>query len=119
MSELLVKFTEPTRAESGELYWPAVYGGLADDGLWEGWIEFAHEDGRVLRTPRETEQPDLDFVRYWAQGLTATYLEGALERALRPIDHPERQEARRLINSPPRSAPPAKYEVRPREIRPR
>ena len=114
MAELLVKFTEPTRHESGELYWPAVYGGQADDGLWEGWIEFKGEDGAVLRTPRETEQPNLDFVLYWAQGLTATYLEGALERALRPFDSPQRQVARRLVSAPPRSAPPPAWEVRPR-----
>jgi hypothetical protein len=114
MAELLVKFTEPTRHESGELYWPAVYGGQADDGLWEGWIEFTTEDGRTLRTPRETEQPNRQFVRYWAQGLSATYLEGALERALDPIDSPERRQARRLVSTPPRSAPRSAWEVRSR-----
>jgi hypothetical protein len=112
MAELMVKFTEPTRHESGELYWPAVYGGLADDGLWEGWIEFTRVDGTILRTPRETEQPNRDFVRYWAHGLSATYLEGALQRALRPIDSPERQVARRLVSAPPRSAPPTAWELR-------
>lgn len=106
MAELLVKFTEPTRHESGQ-YWPAVYGGLADDGLWEAWIEFRAEDGRTLRTPRETEQPNREFTEYWAQGLTATYLEGALSRAMKPIDAAERVEARRLVTSPPRSAPPS------------
>lgn len=111
MAELLVKFTEPTRHESGELYWPAVYGGLADDGLWEGWIEFTGADGTTLRGPRETEQPNLELVRYWAQGLTATYLEGALRRAFAPIDSSQRQEARRLVNAPPRSAPPPSYDV--------
>jgi hypothetical protein len=114
MAELLVKFTKPTRHEAGELYWPAVYGGLADDGLWEGWIEFTGADGNILRGPRETEQSNLEFVRYWAQGLTATYLEGALQRALQPMDSPQRQEARRLVKSPPRSAPRSPYEVRPR-----
>jgi hypothetical protein len=115
MAELLVKFTGPTRHESGELYWPAVYCGLADDGLWEGWIEFKDEKGHTLRTPRETEQPNRDFVAYWAQGLTATYLEGALQRALKPIDAPARQGARRLVSSPPRSAPRPAWEVRPRD----
>ena len=115
MAELMVKFTEPTRHDSGELYWPAVYGGLADDGLWEGWIEFTDEGGRTVRTPRETEQPNRDFVRYWAQGLTATYLEGALARALNPIDSPARQGSRRLVNAPPRSAPaPAHGDLRTR-----
>jgi hypothetical protein len=105
MAELMVKFTEPTRHDSGKLYWPSVYGGLADDGLWEGWIEFTEDGGRSVRTPRETEQPNRDFLRYWAQGLTSTYLEGALVRALNPIDSPSRQGARRLVGAPPRSAP--------------
>ena len=107
MAELLVKFTEPTRHVSGKEYWPAVYGGLADDGLWEAWIEFRAEDGAgaTLRTPRETEQPNREFTEYWAQGLTATYLQGALERAMKPIHAADRVVARRLVTSPPRSAP--------------
>jgi hypothetical protein len=51
--------------------------------VWEGWIEFVAEDGSdVRRTPRETTQPDLDAILYWARGLSATYLEGALQRTL-------------------------------------
>jgi hypothetical protein len=51
--------------------------------MWEGWIEFASEDGSdVRRTGRETTQPDLDAVVYWADGLSGTYLEGALARTL-------------------------------------
>lgn len=114
MAELLVKFTVPTRNASGELYWPVVYGGLADDGLWGGWIEFRTENGTKVRTTRETVQPSRDFVLYWAEGLTETYLEGALERALKPIDSPERQEARHFASSPPRSAPRPASDFRPR-----
>ena len=54
-----------------------------DDGTWEGWIEFVPEDGgRVLASARETTQPNLTDLEYWATGLTPVYLEGALERAL-------------------------------------
>jgi hypothetical protein len=53
--------------------------------LWEAWIEFVARDGsNALRTPRETTQPDRDAVVYWATGLSTTYLEGALHRALEP-----------------------------------
>jgi hypothetical protein len=51
------------------------------DGLWEGWIEFLATTG-AARTERETSQPNRADLMYWAQGLTHTYLEGALTRAL-------------------------------------
>jgi hypothetical protein len=54
-----------------------------DGHIWEGWIEFIADDGSdVRRTPRETTQPDLDAMLYWATGLSGTYLEGALARTL-------------------------------------
>jgi hypothetical protein len=53
------------------------------DGRWEGWIEFDPDDGSpVLRTPRETTQPRLSDLDYWASGLTPVYLDGALSRAI-------------------------------------
>jgi hypothetical protein len=60
--------------------------GRANGHLWEGWIEFATEDGSdVRRTPRETTQPDRDALVYWSQGLSGTYLEGALLRTVMRI----------------------------------
>jgi hypothetical protein len=51
--------------------------------LWEGWIEFTSEDtGEVVRSARETTQPNRNDTLYWAKGLTEVYLEGALKRAL-------------------------------------
>ena len=82
MAEVLVRFTEHVVAEDGTAYLPQVCGGLADDGLWEGWIEFTPESGHIRRTQRETEQPNRDALVYWAEGLTLIYLEGALKRAL-------------------------------------
>lgn len=80
MAEVLVKFTEPVRGRDGMLYEAQACGGVAEDGLWEGWIEF-ESGGKAVRTGRETEQPNLADLTYWAQGLTIVYLEGALARA--------------------------------------
>src|SRR5512140_1207543 len=82
MAEVLVRFTENVRGADGARYAAQAGGGVADDGLWEGWIEFVGLGGRLLRTPRETEQPNRDALVYWAEGLSATYLEGALRRAI-------------------------------------
>lgn len=84
MAEVLVRFTENIAAEDGTAYQPQACGGIADDGLWEGWIEFTSPSGRAVRTARETEQPNRDTLLYWAEGLTVAYLEGALDRALAP-----------------------------------
>ncbi len=65
----------------GSAYACRVLGGRADDGLWEGYLEFRSSDGAVLLTPRETRQPDQVDLVYWATGLSGVYLEGALQRA--------------------------------------
>ena len=80
MAEVLVKFTEPVRGSDGTLYSAQACGGIAEDGLWEGWIEF-EGGGNAVRTGRETEQPNMADLTYWAQGLSMVYLEGALARA--------------------------------------
>jgi len=82
MAELLVRFTESVRGPDGREYAAQACGGVAPDKLWEGWIEFAATGGPPLRTPRETEQPNHDALVYWAEGLSAAYLQGALRRAL-------------------------------------
>jgi len=49
----------------------------------EGWLEFTPvSGGPALRSPRETSQPNYPDLQYWAGGLSVTYLESALERAL-------------------------------------
>src|ERR1044071_5460528 len=82
MAEVLVRYTATVRGNDGTAWVPQACGGIADDGLWEGWIEFVSE-GRAIRTERETEQPSRDTLVYWADGLTFAYLEGALARATR------------------------------------
>jgi hypothetical protein len=96
MAEVLVRFTERIVAEDGTTYLPQVCGGVADDGLWEGWIEFTPESGHTLRTQRESEQPNRDALVYWAEGLTVIYLEGALKRALETGRADTRTEERAL-----------------------
>lgn len=83
MAEVLVAFTDEVVGRDGRRYEPRACGRLTDDGLYEGWIEFAPVGGGTpARTPRETLQPNRPDLVYWATGLTHAYLEGALSRAL-------------------------------------
>ena len=85
MAEVFVEFTEPVVDEDGQIYAAQACGREADDGMWQGWIEFFPEaGGGVLRSGRETTQPNRQDLMYWATGLTAVYLEGALHRAQSP-----------------------------------
>lgn len=93
MAEVLVVFDEAIPTASGPQE-ARVCGGIADDGLWEGWVEFrpaGKVGGEWTRSGRETEQPNLDDLRYWADGLSVAYLQGAFERAqkhtLPPVTH--------------------------------
>jgi hypothetical protein len=85
MAEVLVTFSEPVHDSAGGSYLSRACGAEMDDGRWQGWIEFEALDGSgSYRSPRETTQPNRTDVAYWATGLTPVYLEGALERTLRP-----------------------------------
>jgi hypothetical protein len=73
-------------APDGSAYTARACGRYVDGERWEGWLEFLFlpdAGGPVLRSRRETTQPDLDALRYWASGLSEVYLAGALERTLR------------------------------------
>jgi hypothetical protein len=85
MHEILVKYDEPIPRSDGVEYFAQAITRRRDDGLWEGCLEFTPVNaGEVVRSGRETTQPNRDAVMYWAQGLTRVYLMGALERALMP-----------------------------------
>ncbi len=89
MAEVFVEFTEPVFAPDGSSYSARACGVEADDGLWQGWIEFIPEaGGPALRSSRETTQPNRQDLEYWATGLGTVYLEGALHRALTPLTRP-------------------------------
>jgi hypothetical protein len=75
----------PLTMAAGPIYTAQACGAERADGLWEGWLEFVPHDGSiVLRSQRETTQPSLADLQYWAAGLTPVYLEGALERTVAP-----------------------------------
>jgi hypothetical protein len=87
MAEVLRSFDEPIRDDSGD-YHARVVGRLADDGRWEGWLEFVPLGGAGRKTyvsPVESRQPEREHLVYWASGLTPVYAEGALGRARRPV----------------------------------
>jgi hypothetical protein len=83
MAEVILTYPWEIRHAGGE-YIARACGRERGDGLWEAWLEFVRDDGSVLRTGRETTQPNDVHVQYWATGLTQIYLEGALSRALSP-----------------------------------
>jgi hypothetical protein len=85
MAEVLVAFAEPVSNGTGRYAARAVTR-QAEDGMWQGWIEFESLDDprTVVVGPVESTQPEHEHVRYWATGLTPVFLEGALSRALSP-----------------------------------
>jgi hypothetical protein len=95
MFSLAHQFTIGVGGTDGVVYRARVYGALDDDGRYGGWIVFFPiGGGRVISTDRETTQSSMADLAYWASGLTPTYLEGALARAL--ALEPEAQLARNL-----------------------
>jgi hypothetical protein len=82
---ILVYSAAPLRVDDARVYVAQACGRERDDGTWEGWLEFVPaDDSEVLRSHRETTQPSLAALEYWATGITPVYLTGALERTLTP-----------------------------------
>ncbi len=88
MAELIREVLNPVEDRTGA-YVASIYGDPGPGDEWIGWIVFHPvRGGPPLRTERETTQPNLEDLRYWASGLTYAYLEGALDRARkRLMDH--------------------------------
>ena len=79
---LVQTFGTPIHSEAGATFLVTVHGEKRADGTWEGWLEFTSEvDGSAFATERETTQPSLSALRYWASGLEPIYLDGAFRRA--------------------------------------
>lgn len=77
------------RSAEGVEYYARACGSEMDESRWQGWLEFeSAAAGETLRSGRETTQPNRGDLVYWASGLTAVYLEGALARALHPLVRP-------------------------------
>jgi hypothetical protein len=82
MGHVVLTYQRPLRTTAGRVYVVRACGRERTDGTWEGWLEFVPDDGgEILRSARETTQPKLVDLEYWATGLTPVYLEGARERA--------------------------------------
>src|SRR6478736_2078728 len=85
VAEVLLEFAEPVISEDGRAFLARACGSEMAGGLWQGWIEFVPvEGGEPLRSARATTQPNRQDTLYWATGLTPVYLDGALQRTLRP-----------------------------------
>src|SRR5262249_2446427 len=83
VGETLLEFARPVEAPDGTRYEARACGSPMEDGMWQGWIEFARVgNGQAVRTPRETTQPNRADTEDWATGLTDVYLQGAFRRAL-------------------------------------
>ena len=83
MAEVLVALPDVLAAGNGRTYTAQAIGAETPLRQWEAWIEFIPLDGGPpAASPRETTQPNRAAAVYWASGLTAIYLEGALTRAL-------------------------------------
>ena len=83
MAEVLTRFTEPVLSADRTPYRAQAVGRAMPDGMWEAWVEFFPiADSTPVRSPRETTQSNHAEAAYWASGLTTTYLEGSLARAL-------------------------------------
>ena len=88
MAELIHTHSARVPGPHGSVYEARIYAEPERGGTWKGWLEFRRISGdskvaepSVLRTDRETTQPNRDAVDYWAGGLQPVYLEGALGRA--------------------------------------
>jgi hypothetical protein len=79
---MLIREAPAKFASGNTTYSVCICGQERADGTWEGWIEFRPIGlGAVLLTDRETSQPNLTALEYWADGLEPIYFEGAFARA--------------------------------------
>jgi hypothetical protein len=86
MAETLLQYQTAVTAPDGTVYRARACGSPMEGGNWQGWIEFDPiGPGEPLRSSRETTQPNRVDTEYWATGLTHVYLEGSLQRALKPL----------------------------------
>ena len=85
MERLLQEFERRITDDSGTIYRIFLYGRSRPADTWIGWLVFERlSDGQRFATDAETTQPNAQALVYWATGLTDTYFDGALARAMRP-----------------------------------
>ncbi len=84
MPQLILSYSLPVEGAEGRSFQARAYGSLASDGTWHGFLAFVPAEGHggaSRLTRRETTQPNLEGLNYWASGLTPVYLDGALARS--------------------------------------
>ena len=82
--ELIRTYPNVVLETDGREFACASYSKQRGDGRWEGRIVFFPlHGGPAVATDRETTQPRRTSLEYWADGLSPTFLQGALSRALR------------------------------------
>src|SRR5687768_15846016 len=86
MAEVLRSLDHPITDQFGT-YHARVVGRLAEDNMWEGWLEFdpIDSEGDTIVGPVESRQPEREHLAYWAGGLSPVFIEGALRRAQNPL----------------------------------
>jgi len=86
MAEVLRTFDTPIN-DGVNGYLARAIGRKAPDGMWEGWLEFVPtaKSAEVIVGGVESRQPEREHLAYWASGLSPVFLEGAFERARRPV----------------------------------
>ncbi len=85
MDEVVHEYANEISDADGHAYTGRAVGRQREgQTVWEGWLEFSPLGGRgvLRRSPVETTQPSRKALAYWASGIEAVYLEGALERAI-------------------------------------
>lgn len=86
MAEVLIEYPDVIAGDDGREYLARACAAQATENSWHVWIEFESTDREsVVRSPRESTQPNRSDAQYWATGITPVYLEGALRRALHPL----------------------------------
>jgi hypothetical protein len=80
--EFVLDLLPPVTTGDGRLYRATVVARAAEDGHWNGWLEFvAHGSQDVLATDIETHQASEGDLHHWASTLSNVYLRGAVDRA--------------------------------------
>jgi len=103
---VLRTFDEPVSASAETSFVAKICGRERADGMWEGWVEFVPRGGSpILRSHRETTQPNRRLMEDWASRLSQTYLQGCLERTLRAEKPQHRPQA--PMSEPPHFDGPA------------
>jgi hypothetical protein len=116
MAEVLRSVDDPITDDGGTYHVRVVGRCCDDDGMWEGWLEFEPLDGKggIVVGPVESKQPEREHLVYWAGGLSAVFIEGALHRARNPL-----VVRTRVIEEPKSSAPaPRMIKKPPLDVRP-